>query len=148
MEKMKFDERITIGAQPTAEDLRQLARQGVKTVVNLRQAGEQNQPLSPEEEGRKARELGLDYIHIPVSPQGIKPEQVDAFRQKLGQSSGPVYVHCFMGKRAGAFAIMEEAVNSGKSGEEALQEAGKKGLNYEPPGMGEFVKDYIDQRRK
>ena len=46
--------------QPTREELERLAQAGFKTVVNLRMAGEPNQPLSPEAEGDVARQAGLD----------------------------------------------------------------------------------------
>jgi protein tyrosine phosphatase (PTP) superfamily phosphohydrolase (DUF442 family) len=38
-------------SQPSREELDQLAPEGLKAVANLRMPGEQNQPLSPEEEG-------------------------------------------------------------------------------------------------
>lgn len=49
---------ITIGDQPTEADLIQLKQEGYTGVVNLRNDGEPDQPLSTTEEGQKVRRWG------------------------------------------------------------------------------------------
>src|SRR5688572_32464177 len=49
--------------QPGFETLDGLRSAGYKTVVNLRMASEDPSPI---EEGEKLRQLGLDYVHIPM----------------------------------------------------------------------------------
>jgi uncharacterized protein (TIGR01244 family) len=82
----KLTDQITIGAQPTDDVLAQLQREGFKSIVNLRTEGEENQPLSPDEEGEKARALGLEYAHVPVSGDTLRPELADRFCGNRGQS--------------------------------------------------------------
>ena len=67
---------ITIGDQPTEADLTQLKQEGYTGVVNLRNDGEPEQPLSTTEEGNKVRALGMDYLHYgvgsaPLTDQGV-----------------------------------------------------------------------------
>lgn len=131
--------------QPTREELEHLAREGFKTVVNLRTAGEQNQPLSPEAEGEVARKAGLDYLHIPVASTDPRPEQVDQFREKLSGLPGPVLVHCASGKRSGAFAVLQIARQEGLSGEAALARAKELGFDWKIPALEAFVVRYLDQ---
>lgn len=145
---MKINDAVTVGAQPTEDQLAELARSGFKAVVNLCMAGEQDQPLSPEAEGERVRGLGLEYLHIPVSTKDMRPEQVDEFRQKLADLPKPVFAHCHRGKRAGAFVMMGMAVDHGMTGDQTLQQAEQMGFECDQPELKEFVKGYVDQRRK
>lgn len=143
--EMQISESITIGAQPSEEELSQLMNKGFKSIVNLRVDGENEQPMSPDEEGKKAKALGIEYVHIPVPSKSMKTEQVDQFRQALKQLPFPVLVHCQKGKRAGALSMMHIAIESGWSGEETLQKAHDMGFQCDDPTMAEFVKSYIDR---
>ncbi len=148
MENMKLNENLTVGAQPSAEQLQGLKEQGFGSVVNLRTEGEEEQPLSPQAEGEKVKELGLDYLHIPVSTEQMKEEQVDEFRSKIDSLPSPVFVHCKSGMRAGAFSMMHLSVENGQSGEETIDKAMEMGFECDKPGMKEFVKDYVDSHQK
>lgn len=146
-DRVKMSEGLFVGAQPSEEQLGQLAREGVKTVVNLRTEGEEDQPFSPAEEGEKVRALGMRYLHIPVSSKEPRAEQVDRFRGEVPGLPGPVFVHCAKGKRAGAFAMMHQAVEAGWSGEEALRKAERMGFECDVPALKDFVRGYIDENR-
>lgn len=146
--RIKLSDGLSVDTgQPTREELGRLAQEGFKTVVNLRTAGEQNQPLSPEAEGEVARKAGLDYLHIPVASTDPRPEQVDQFREKLSELPGPVLVHCASGKRSGAFAMLQLATQEGLSGKEALARARNLGFDWKSPELEGFVRQYLDQRR-
>jgi uncharacterized protein (TIGR01244 family) len=147
-DRMKINDTVTVGAQPTEDQLAELARAGFRTVVNLRTAGEQDQPLSPEAEGEKVRALGMVYLHIPVSTKDMKAEQVDEFRQKFAGLPKPVFVHCHSGKRAGAFVMMSMAAEEGLSGDQTLRQAEQMGFRCDQPALKEFVKGYVDRHRK
>ncbi len=64
--KQSITPTITIGDQPTEADLEQLKHEGYVGVVNLRNPGEPEQPMSPQAEGEKVRTLGMDYLHYGV----------------------------------------------------------------------------------
>jgi len=138
---------LTVGGQPSAGDLEQLHRDGFKSIVNLRTEGEDDQALSPADEGEKARAAGLTYLHLPVSGANMRPEQVDEFRRELSALPKPVFVHCHKGKRAGAFTMMHLAVTAGQSGDETLQQAEQMGFQCDVPALKEFVKTYVDQNQ-
>ena len=71
--RIRIKDQLTIGAQPTEEQLKHLAEEGFKSVVNLRMPGEEEQPLSPDEEGEKVRALGMEYLHIPSGRSSVLP---------------------------------------------------------------------------
>ncbi|MDJ0391141.1 protein tyrosine phosphatase family protein [Roseomonas sp. E05] len=146
-QRIRISDGLTVDTgQPTRGELERLSQEGFRAVVNLRTAGEQNQPLPPEAEGEVARAAGLDYAHIPVAPTGPQPEQVDAFQQKLTELPGPVLVHCASGKRSGAFAILHAAREQGLSGEEALAKARALGFDWQSPELEGFVQRQLDRR--
>jgi uncharacterized protein (TIGR01244 family) len=146
-QRIRISDNLTVATgQPTQEELEQLSQEGFRAVVNLRTAGEQNQALSPEAEGEVARAAGLGYAHIPVSPTGPQPGQVDAFRERLAELPGPVLVHCASGKRSGALAILHAASQQGLSGEDALAKARALGFNWQSPELEDFVRRYLDRQ--
>ena len=129
------DHGVAVIAQPDEAELRGLAEQGVRTVVNLRHAGEDAMPLSIEAEGVLCRELGMDYVHLPVS---MKPPAEGGADRKLAagfetllaaaREAGPVAVHCKLGHRAGALVLIALGRNQGWDGARAIAEAPRLGL--------------------
>jgi uncharacterized protein (TIGR01244 family) len=144
---IKIDDKVTAGAQPNDDDLAQLAKQGVTTIINLRRAGESNQPITPEAEGEKAKALGLRYVHLPVSVADLRLEQVKAFTQAVESSAGPVYVHCGAGQRACAFALISKADGQGSAAESVLAEAKDKGIDLPDKAVVDFIKACVGTRR-
>lgn len=142
------NERFVVGRdQPRPEDLSGLARQGFKSIVNLRTSGEEGQTMSPEEEGEQARKMGLSYAHIPVSGDDMRPELVDQFRDEVSALPAPVFVHCASGKRSGAFTMMHVGIDRGMSGEEVVEKALSMGFECDAPGLKDFVRRYVDEKR-
>ena len=104
--------------------------------------------LRPEEEGVIVRGYGFRHSHIPVSMDDPHNEEVDMFRHDLKTLMGPVYVHCSVGIRAAAFAMMHDAVELGLSPEAAFQNAGRLGLNIENEKIKDFMCLYINSRQQ
>jgi len=145
---MKISDQVTVGPQPSEDQLRQLGKQGFKSVVNFRTEGEEDQPLSPKAEGEMAKAAGMTYLHVPVSTKSMGPQQVDQFRREYPSLPKPVFAHCKSGKRAGAMVMMHMAVEQGMSGEQTLQQAEKMGFKCDQPELKEFVKSYVDGHGK
>jgi uncharacterized protein (TIGR01244 family) len=146
MNAQKITSDVSIGAQPSETDLKQLARDGVKTVINLRVENEQEGQLSPMDEGQLARDLGLEYLHIPVIGDQIREGQVDEFRNAVENLPKPIYAHCAKGKRAATLSMMDRAVREGWSGKETLSQTKKMGFDLNP-NLEKFVKEYVDARK-
>ena len=103
---------ITIGDQPTETDLSQLKEEGYTGVVNLRNDGEPEQPMSTAEEGDKVRALGMDYLHYGVGSTPLTVQGVSAvcdFIDKHSQGPEKVLVHCRRGPRAIALLLLQQA---------------------------------------
>ena len=71
-DRIQLNERVTVGGQPSAQEIQELKTAGFSTVVNLRTEGEDDQPMSPDEERRLVEGAGLTYLHLPVWSQGLR----------------------------------------------------------------------------
>ncbi len=143
--RMKINEQVTVGAQPSEDQLQQLSQEGFKSVVNFRTEGEEEQPLSPQAEGVKVKAAGLKYLHVPVSMKSMGPELVDQFREKFSDLPKPVFAHCKSGKRAGAMVMIHTAIEQDMTGDQTLQKAKEMGFECEQPELEQFVRQYVNQ---
>lgn len=102
-------------AQPTREGFTNLAKMGIKTVVNLRWLHSDSEMV---------KGLPLNYAHIPM--QVWNPEKEDLFRFLqivLDTNCTPVLVHCEHGAdRTGVMCAAYRVIVQGWSKEEALRE--------------------------
>ena len=136
---------ITIGDQPTEADLAELKEEGFVGVVNLRNDGEPDQPLSTGAEGKKARALGLDYLHMGVGGAPLTKTGVDAVCDFLERhASGKVLVHCRKGSRAAALVLLQQARARGWPPSRAIAEGEKLGLVVEG-GLRTVVEQYLGE---
>ncbi len=110
---------VLTGGQPTPEQLEQAAKAGYHTVVNLRGKGEGD----GWDEAAAARELGLEYVAIPIaSAEDLTEENARRLAEILDDPERrPMIVHCASGNRVGALFALEAFLVDGKSGETALQ---------------------------
>jgi protein tyrosine phosphatase (PTP) superfamily phosphohydrolase (DUF442 family) len=61
----------------------------------------------------EAEKLGLSYVHIPVVPNNIMPNQIDAFTSAYSVATKPVLGFCRTGNRAGNMFRLSQS-NSGQ----------------------------------
>lgn len=143
---MKINDQVTVGPQPSAEEITELRQQGFKTVINFRTEDEENLAFSPSEEAERVKAERMAYRNFPVSMKTMSPEKVDEFRENYSKLPKPVYAHCKSGKRAGAMVMMQMAVDQGMSGEQILQNAEEMGFECDNEELRKFVKDYVENR--
>ncbi len=95
---------LYIAGQPMRpEVLDNLKAEGVKTIINLRTDEEMNNRKStPFDEEKKARDIGLNYVHIPSGDEKhpFGPATLDAFAAAMNESEGKVLLHCNSARRA------------------------------------------------
>lgn len=146
--RLRVDDRFTIEmAPPTAGRVEELAREGFRSVVNLRAPGEQGEILSPSEEGEIARRHGLEYVRIPVTPQDMNEATAERFKREVSRLPSPVAIHCASGKRAGLFTFLHVARTEGLSGEEAVAKAEAMGYQFASPDAKAFFTRAADAGR-
>ena len=87
----QVNDKLYRGAQPKTGGLRELAKLGIKTIVNLSGKGE-----GVAEEEAQTRNQGLRYLNVPLKRSG-RPHDADIERILSIINSPeyqPVFVHC------------------------------------------------------
>jgi protein tyrosine phosphatase (PTP) superfamily phosphohydrolase (DUF442 family) len=112
-----IDDRLATAGQPTEEQLAEIVEAGFETVVNL---GLLDQDYSLVDEAGSVCELGLRYVHIPVSFTAPTVEDFQQFRETLREHAGrKVLVHCAMNMRVSCFMALYGEAELGWSRTEA-----------------------------
>ena len=141
----RVDAVVACGGATDTAALDGLAKDGFKSVINLRQATENNANI--EQNAAKAKELGLKYIHIPFNAQQPDPKVVDQFLAAIADKSNqPAYVHCGSASRVGTVWLVKRVLQDGWTVEKATEEAKAIGLRGEP--LEKFALDYIASHKK
>lgn len=141
---MKINDDYCTGGQPSPQHLEKLKRDGVKVIINLRPKSEHRSDL----EEARARELGLEYINIPVDYSNPKDEQADEFLKVTDDPDNrPAFIHCAAAIRVGAFWMIRRVVRDGWAIEKAEEEATRIGLQH-APHLVNFAHNYIERHRK
>ncbi len=124
--------------QPTKEQFRTLQEAGVKHIVNLRPADEQDW-----DEAALVKSLGMRYHSIPVAGlEGISAK-AQALDQLLDSLQGEtVLVHCRSGNRVGALVALAEAEIRGNDIESALATGRRWGLTSLEPAVRKELSEH------
>ena len=120
----KVSDDFSTAPQISVEDVAEIAHLGFKTIINNRpdNEGGAEQPTS-KQLAAAAKNLGLNYVHIPVIPNNIQPAQVDAFSAAYSLAAKPVLGFCRTGNRAGSIfklALIDAANQAGASTSKGL----------------------------
>jgi uncharacterized protein (TIGR01244 family) len=99
MKATVVEQDFAVAPQVTANDIADLAKEGVKTLINNRPDGEEPGQLSSADARAQAEKLGLQYIYLPVRTDAITAADVDAFARALKNSPKPILAHCRSGTR-------------------------------------------------
>jgi uncharacterized protein (TIGR01244 family) len=94
---------LLIAGQPSEAAMRKLAAGGVTRVINLRTQREMdNRQAVPYDEAALLKELGVEYIHIPLGGDNhpYTPAAVDALAAALEGANGHALLHCTVAWRA------------------------------------------------
>lgn len=148
MENVKqINDQLSVAmGQVTPEELQQAAQEGFKAVLNLR---------SPEEDGfmsdeqQQAEKAGLNYVNVPVKPDGMSDELADQVLQEIDQLPKPALIHCKSGMRSGAMALMYLAIQQGMTADEAMAMGNQNGFDCDSsPKMKQFFEHYVSKNTK
>jgi len=119
---------IACGGATRPEAIREVAKMGFKSVINLRLASEQGAQV--EEEGDAVKAAGMRYVHLPFDPQNPDAHLIDNFIAAVtAPANQPAYVHCAAGGRAASLWMVKRVLADGWDEQRALTEANALGLN-------------------
>lgn len=111
------DEELITAGQPTAAQLQEAARGGVRTVINLAPSDERS--ALPDEAG-VVQALGMAYHHIPVDWKNPTEQDFAAFEQVMRtRAAGKTLTHCAANFRVTAFFSLYARKHLGWSDDQA-----------------------------
>ena len=141
----RVDAVVACGGATETTALDGLAKDGFKSVINLRMASEANANI--ELNAAHARSLGLNYIHIPFNAAQPEPKVLDQFLGAIANKANqPAYVHCGSANRVGAVWLAKRVLQDGWTVAKATEEAKLIGLRSEP--LEKFALAYIAANTK
>jgi uncharacterized protein (TIGR01244 family) len=141
----KVDAVVACGGATETSALDGLAKDGFKSVINLRLATEANANI--ELNAAHAKSLGLTYIHIPYNAAQPDNAVVDQFLAAIANKANqPAYVHCGSASRVGSVWLVKRVLQDGWTIEKATEEAKLIGLRSE--ALEKFALAYIAAHKK
>ena len=121
---------VTALAQPSVDDIADLADRGYRSIIGNRPEGES--PDQPSWLALKAAAAarGMEAVHLPVVASQIDAEDVTDFRDALERLPKPIAAFCQTGTRA---TLLWALANEGNlTVDERMAIAGRWGYNLEP----------------
>lgn len=136
----EVNEHIYRGGQPSRAGIQDLAKLGVRAVIDLRGGGERSLA-----EKKQVEALGMRYYSIPLP--GLTAPQKKQIAMILGllndSQNWPVFVHCQHGRdRAGTVVACYRIAHDNWTNQRALKEATYRGLSRFERGMRTFILQY------
>ncbi|WP_114417697.1 TIGR01244 family sulfur transferase [Marinospirillum perlucidum] len=121
----QLEEDLRTAGQLTSDDIRALARDGVKTLIFNRPDQETEDQPATQELQKTAEELGLHWVHQPVISGQVSDEEGREFGRIYAQAPKPVVAFCRSGARCGClWALSKKDQESGEALVAKMQAAG------------------------
>ena len=118
LNRMDYSSLLTTSGQPTEEELALIALAGYERVIFLAFS---SHPTAVMHEDDIVRDLGLQFIHIPVEWESPGLVDFAAFAAVMQtQVSGRTLVHCEMNFRASVFGLLYQVLYEGADVDEAM----------------------------
>ena len=131
---------VISGGQPTAEQLKALKAAGGDIVLDLRDPMEPR----PVDEATFVRELGMEYVNIPVRAGSLDDASLERVLAVLrGSGDRTVFFHCGSGSRVGGALIPHFILDHGMEEQDAVDQAMRVGLR-----SAEYMEWGLDYARR
>jgi protein tyrosine phosphatase (PTP) superfamily phosphohydrolase (DUF442 family) len=116
---------VISGGQPSADQLQALKEAGGQIVLDLRDPMEPR----PVDEAALVRDLGMEYINVPVRAGSLDDATLERILTVLRQAGErTVFFHCGSGSRVGGALIPYLILDQGMDEQDAVEQAMRVGL--------------------
>jgi len=134
------------GGQPTENGVKELARRGVKTIIDLRGEDE-----NAKKEELWARNAGIKFVAVNLS-NWFKPETADienVIKQIDAADNQSVFLHCKRGAdRTGTVVAVYRISHDNYTAKQAISEAKKFDFGWWQFWMKDYINDYYKENVK
>ena len=91
---------VYVSGQLFEHDVRLLAKQGIRSIMNNRADGESTGQPPSADLARVAEELGVTFVHFPINPRSITEEDAVAFTKACDELKRPLHIFSRTGARS------------------------------------------------
>jgi uncharacterized protein (TIGR01244 family) len=138
----QVNDHVYRGGQPAPDTWKDLAKLGVKTVIDLRREDEH----STAEEAKAVAAVGMNYVNVPMKGVVAPTDEQIAKVLALLDSKEPVFVHCKRGAdRTGTVIACYRIAHDRWQRQQALQEAKSLGMGMAQVGLKHYIKVFQPQ---
>lgn len=109
MKPVPLSPSFSVAPQIRPEEIPAIAKAGFRGIVNHRPEGEGPDQPSSQSIEIAARRAGLEYEHIPVTPDQPTADQAQRLRAFVDRVGGPVLAFCGSGRRAAQLWALSQA---------------------------------------
>ena len=130
---------MVTGGQPTAEQLEAFKKAGGAVVLDIRD------PMEPRpfDEPKRLKELGLEYVNVPVVAGQVGDKQMERILEALrAHKEKQMLFHCGSGNRVGGALLAYFMLDLGMEEEAAIEQAMRVGLRS--PEMMQWGLGYVE----
>ncbi len=128
---------LTTGGQPSKSDLAEMAKNGVKVIVNLRTKGE----FRKFDEKKLVESLGMKYVSIPIGDEkDFNLNNVKLLDEALAGLKSPVVVHCASSNRVGGLLALRENLIKNSSAEDSIAFGRQSGMGSSEKTVKKLLK--------
>lgn len=114
---LSLSDRVGTAGQPTSAQFADIEAAGYQSIVNLALVTSTD---AISEEGELVRQLGMEYVHIPVDWETPALDDLTRFFEVMDQRSDTqVFVHCAKNMRVSAFMYLYRILRQQVPAEEA-----------------------------
>lgn len=107
----EYSPTFSSSGQPSAEDLARVKDAGFQRVVYIAYSDHGN---SLENEDRLVKDLGMEYVHIPVEWEAPTANDFNMFAAAMRQApASRTLLHCQVNYRASAFSLLYRVTHEG-----------------------------------
>lgn len=138
----KVDDNLYRSEQPNPSDMKALEQFGVKTVLNLRRAQDDN---------REAKNTSLTLHHLPINTFKMSYEELLQSVRIIRSAEKPVLVHCLHGSDRTGVVVAAYRMTQGWTKEAAIKEFKEGGYGYHArwfPNLIELLESLDVQKLK
>jgi len=140
----RVDQHIYRGKQPSKAEFQELAKMGIKTVLDLRGG-----PIHKPRERKEVKAAGMEYVSLRLS--GLFEPKDRQIAQVLDvmedPARWPVFVHCWRGDdRVGMVIACYRMVHDHWSNKQALDEARRFGISRFEPLLRRYIRKFDASR--
>jgi len=135
----QVSESLYRGSDPS-QNISALCSTGIKTILNLKTIGKRELAKLTEQ----AKNLGINYINIPLNPFNIK-KSISGIVNVINQASteNPLFVHCTFGRdRTGFVTALSRYLKENLPLQDAISDMHKNGFRKVFYNMESYLKKF------